>query len=156
MNWQIAKQAGLLLVVAIPALFILTRLSAWAIGRFRRRADALVSPVFPESGYETPEDFRREAEELSVSDVLEKANGLAPEKAPAAAGARAGRSGVIGAGPGSGGGIQGLTLIRGMTCVKGGAPVGPNYCLVCRGLRIVRGCTGTIVCSKCNGSGREA
>ena len=158
-NWQAAKQAGLFLLVAIPSVFVLTKLAAWTAAwiRFRRRRGPglPVPPVPPEkSGYEKLEDFRKEAEELSVGDVLERASGRAPEN-PALVETR----------------IKDAArwkldeILRGYWArFRGGAPHGPDgkacLCRECGGTGLTMVAAGASpvyhACLKCKGTGREA
>lgn len=75
------KNLALFLIVAVPGLMILTHLVAWIAGRIKGRPAPAPDPA-PKAGYDSVEEFRKDAEELSVGDLLDRCAGLgAPENA---------------------------------------------------------------------------
>lgn len=73
------KNLALFLIVAVPGLMIITHLIAWIV-KCMRAAPAPEPPV--KTGYGSLEEFRKDAEELSVGDLLDRCAGLgAPRNA---------------------------------------------------------------------------
>jgi len=71
------------LMLAVPAVMVLTHLVSWIIGRLRPKPATVGQGLPVKRGYESLEEFRKDAEELSVDDLLERCDGLGAPANPA-------------------------------------------------------------------------